>query len=160
MIWTRLALHSSQKERKKSHTPGPLFLWISVVWFSLVHIFKNQLKYPAYVCNFHYIIKGIPSLRRFWLLMLWIWFMQIFARPKKKHEPRTGCKSSLNQRSSPVKSALRKGLSWKFFMLYQKLKTPKPNKYYFIVLPKIVWLIAAAVQFSSLAPFKSYDACF
>ena len=31
---------------------------------------------------------------RFWLLMtsvVRIWFMRMFARPKKTHEPRTGC---------------------------------------------------------------------
>ena len=41
-----------------------------------------------------HISEGIPSLMRFWLIMtsvLQIWFMQIFARPKKLHEPRTGC---------------------------------------------------------------------
>ena len=41
------------------------------------------------LCDFHYITEGIPSLMRFWLLMtlvLWIWFMQIFARPKKMHD--------------------------------------------------------------------------
>ena len=46
------------------------------------------------LCDFHYISEGIPSLMRFWLLMtsvLRIWFLRIFARPKKTHEPRTGC---------------------------------------------------------------------
>ena len=44
--------------------------------------------------NFHYITERIPSLMYFWLLMTYvlrIWFMQIFARPKKTHEPSTRC---------------------------------------------------------------------
>ena len=49
---------------------------------------KNSL------CNFLYISYISPSLTRFWLVMtqvLGIWFMQIFARLKKMHEPRTRC---------------------------------------------------------------------
>ena len=48
----------------------------------------QKIAHISNLCDFHYISEGIPSLMHFWLLMtkvLWIWFMQIFARPKKIH---------------------------------------------------------------------------
>ena len=40
-------------------TPGPWLLRISVVWFSLVHIFKKIAQISS-LCDFHYISEGIP----------------------------------------------------------------------------------------------------
>ena len=75
---------------KIEHTPGPWLLRISVITWA--H-FQKRAQISS-LCDFHYISERIPSLMSFWSLMtlvLRIWFMQIFARPKKLHEPRTGC---------------------------------------------------------------------
>ena len=55
--------------------------------------------------------------------MVRIWFMQIFARPKKKHEPRKGCKSSPNS-SKILTSEIRinEGPQLKNFYVISKIE--------------------------------------
>ena len=53
--------------------------------FTGVHF--QEIAQMSSLCDFHYISEGIPSFMRFWLLItaaLRIWFVQTFARPKKR----------------------------------------------------------------------------
>ena len=75
------------------HCTGPLApANFSGVVYTCVHF--QKIAQISSLCDFHYISEVIPSLMSFWLLMtlvLRIWFMRIFAGPKKPHKPRTWC---------------------------------------------------------------------
>ena len=85
-------------------TPGPWLLWISVVHFFTCAHFQKIIQISC-ICDFHYISEGIPSLMHFGLLMTWvlrIWFLRIFAWPKKTHEPRTWCIVTAHLRATSI----------------------------------------------------------
>ena len=49
-LWSvGVMLHDPNRRITTLRTPSPWLLWISVVRFSLLRIFKNYPKYPAYV---------------------------------------------------------------------------------------------------------------
>ena len=61
-------------------------------WSGKIHM--NQIHSPQVISNQKRMSEGITLFMHFWLLitsMLRIWFMRIFAGPKKTHEPRTRC---------------------------------------------------------------------
>jgi hypothetical protein len=83
-------------------TPGHWLLLISVVQFQTCAHFREIAQIYS-LWDFDYIIEGIPSFMRFWLLMtkvLPFWFKGIFGRPKKSQEPRTRCISLLDCQKS------------------------------------------------------------
>ena len=66
----------------------------SHVFFTYAHF--QKIAQISSLCNFNYISEEIPSRMRFCLLIpKGIWFLRIFARPKKTQQPRTGCISNL-----------------------------------------------------------------
>ena len=70
-------------------------VWLDTMFSGAVFTAHFQkIAQIAILCDFHYISKGISSLMHFWLQttsVLRIWFLLIFARPTKMHEPRTVC---------------------------------------------------------------------
>ena len=77
-----------------SGTPGLVLSLCKFQWCGFSCENLQKIAQISSLCVFHSITEEILSLMNFWLLMtyvLQIWFMRIFVRHKKTHEPRTGC---------------------------------------------------------------------
>ena len=72
---------------KSTNTLGPWLLRISLVWFSLMHSFKNLPKILSHA-NFMYSFLIAHALWSVINLLMQLWFMWIFSR-LRIHEPRT-----------------------------------------------------------------------